>query len=106
MTDLNQSYSEIIGGWLVREADEVCDMGRRVNGVLSQDPRDHHYARSKMAHALGCVVRALTYADCPEEQLLELVRTAREQALRNTDSLRREFARPEDSVGAAFEEAR
>jgi hypothetical protein len=91
MTPPEQSYTEVLGGWIVDAADDVLDMGKRVVEVLGRNPRDHHYAGEKMHHALRRAAEVMTYAGWTEEELLALVREAYERALRNTGDLRREF---------------
>jgi hypothetical protein len=87
-----RSFSEALGGWMASDADNVRDMGRRVDEVLTDNPRDHHYAGSKMAAALGSAVSVMTYAGYSEDEMLELLRDAHERALRNMRDLHRELA--------------
>jgi hypothetical protein len=84
-------YVEVLGGWMANAADSVRDMGRRVDEVLTRDPRDHHYAGSKMAYALRRAVEIMVYAGWSEDDLLELVHDARQTALRRAADLRREL---------------
>jgi hypothetical protein len=90
MTPSEPGYTEVLGGRMADAADDVRDMGRRVEEVLTRDPRDHHYAGTKMAYALRRAIEILVYADWSEDELLELVRDARQTALRHAAELRRE----------------
>jgi hypothetical protein len=91
MTPSERGYTEVLGGWMADAADDVRDMGRRVEEVLTRDPRDHHYAGSKMAHALRRSVEIMVYANWSEDELLELARDARQTAVGRAADLRREF---------------
>lgn len=93
MSPSDQSYTEIIGGWMANAADDVRDMGRRVEQVLTRSPRDHHYAGGKMRFVLRQAAEVMTYAGYTEEELCALVRDAHERAVRNAGDLRREFDR-------------
>lgn len=77
-----RSYQEVLGSWMANAADDIRDMGRRVQEVLTRDPRDHHYAATKMTHALLKAVEIMVYANSSEDELLELVRDAQQTALR------------------------
>jgi hypothetical protein len=91
MTGSEPRYVDVLGGWIANAADDVREMGRRVETVLTRDPRDHHYAGTKMAYALRKAVEIMVYADWSDDELLELIRDARETALRRAGELRREF---------------
>ncbi len=85
-----RSYQEVLGSWMANAADDIRDMGRRVQEVLTRDPRDHHYAATKTTHALHKAVEIMVYANSSEDELLELVRDAQQTALRRAAELRRE----------------
>jgi hypothetical protein len=90
MTASERGHTEVLGGWIADAADDVRDLGRRVVEVLTRNPRDRHYAAAKMASALRRAVEIMVYAGCSEDELLELVRDARQTALRRAADLRRE----------------
>ncbi|WP_249012246.1 hypothetical protein [Conexibacter sp. DBS9H8] len=81
----------VLGGWLVRYAENVEDMGHRVADVLERDPLDHHYAGSKLHYALTESVKALAIADYKLEDLLADVEEAHESGIRDRQDLSREF---------------
>jgi hypothetical protein len=81
----------VLGGWIVRHAENVEDMGHRVADVLDRDPLDHHYAASKLRYALTESVKALAMADYKLEDLLADVTEAHESGIRFRQDLSREF---------------
>jgi hypothetical protein len=85
------TYEDVLGQWIAQYAENVQDMGRRVAEVLGGDPRDHHYAASKLSSAVTDAVKALTLAGLTEQELIELVSFAHDDGRRYKQDLRREF---------------
>jgi hypothetical protein len=85
-----QTYSEILGDWIVQYAENVEDMGHRVAEVLAKDPKDHHYAGSKLSYALIEGTKALALVGWKEDEVLELVQAAYENGVRSKQNLSRE----------------
>jgi hypothetical protein len=92
-TPAERSYSEILGDWIVQYAKNVGDMGDRVAEVLGRDPNDHHYAGSKLSHALIEGTKALALVGWKEDEVLELIQAAYENGVRYKQDLSREFER-------------
>ncbi len=80
----------VIGRWIVRSAEEVHDMGDRVQRVLTENPRDHHYAASKLSHALYHAAAGMVLAGAELAELTECVERATRATHRDLDDLRRE----------------
>jgi hypothetical protein len=90
---MSSEQRNILGAWVVQEAEHVQDMGRRVAEVLDRDPGDTHYAGSKLSSALEASVKGLVYAGTRDvDEIVSWVREWAEQANENRLSLARDFA--------------
>jgi hypothetical protein len=102
MSDSERSRSEVLGDWIVQCAEHVEDMGDRVKRVLTQDPRDHHYASRRLESAVQDAVKALALVGWGLEEVEELVRDAHQNGLR----YKRNLARGRVRLGSRVREGR
>jgi len=65
-----QHYANVLGNLIVSRADDVEDMARRVVDVLGGNPRDHHYAVSKLSYAMTRCAEALAIAGWTEAEIV------------------------------------
>lgn len=90
-------YADVLGGLIVARADDVEDMGHRVVEVLGRDPRDHHYAGSKLGYAMSRCAEALAMAGANEDEIVDAVREAHRNGARWAADVRRELTEERQS---------
>lgn len=99
-----QPDANLLGTLIVARADDVEDMAHRVVTVLGDNPRDHHYAGSKLGYAMTRCAEALAIAGWAEDEIVDTVRVAHRDGARCAADVRREL--PEErQPGAAATEA-
>lgn len=98
-----QHYANVLGNLIVSRADDVEDMAHRVVDVLGGNPRDHHYAGSKLSYAMTRCAEALAIAGWTEAEIVDAVRDAHRNGAHCAADVRRELTEERQSPAVRTE---